>query len=127
MWYEVAADLTATVHLAFIAFVIFGALLGRRSRLWRIAHFLAMGYGVLIEIFYWYCPLTVLEQYLRERAGRGTYAEPFIAHYLNKIIYLDIPQGLLIGAAVLVLGVNVSMYILWFSRDRHDASRVHER
>ena len=60
MWYEIAADLTALVHLAFILFVIFGALLGRLSRWWRAAHLIAMAYGFLIEVFYWYCPLTVL-------------------------------------------------------------------
>jgi hypothetical protein len=113
MWYEIAADLIATVHLAFIVFVIFGAFLGRQRRWWRLAHLLAMTYGVLIEIFYWYCPLTWLEQYLRERAGRGSYAEPFIAHYLNIIIYLDVPQWTLILAAGVVLAVNLGLYTWW--------------
>jgi hypothetical protein len=111
VWYDLAADLTAVVHLVFIGFVIFGALLGRRSRWWRTAHFVAMAYGVLIEVFYWYCPLTYLEQYLRERSGRGSFSEPFIAHYLNKIIYLDAPQWSLILAAFAVLGVNAALYI----------------
>ncbi len=111
MWYEIAADLTAVVHLAFLAFVVFGALLGRRHRIWRAAHLVAMVYGVLIEVFYWYCPLTDLEQYLRERAGTGSYREPFIAHYINKFIYLDVPQWTLIVAAVVVLGVNAAIYL----------------
>ena len=122
MWYEVAADLTAVLHLTFIAFVIFGGFLGYRSRGWRAAHLLAMGYGVLIEIFYWYCPLTVLEQYLRDRSGHGSYTDPFIAHYLNKIIYLDVPQGMLIGAAVLALGVNAGLYIFWSHQEHHEPS-----
>ena len=110
MSYEIAADLTAAVHFAFIAFVIFGALLGRRSRVWMALHLAAMLYGVMIEVFYWYCPLTVLEQYLRAKAGRGQYQDAFIAHYLNRVIYLDAPQWTLILAAAVVLGVNAGIY-----------------
>ena len=117
MWYELAANLIAVVHLGFLAFVVFGALLGRRNRWWRLAHIAAMVYGVLIEVFYWYCPLTYLEQYLRRLAGRGIYEEPFIAHFLNKIIYIDIPQGALILAAVVVLCANSGLYVY---RWRHE-------
>ena len=110
MWYALAADFIALLHLAFIVFVVFGALLGRCHRGWLLAHLAAMTYGVLIEVFYWYCPLTYAEQYLRERAGAGVYTEPFIAHYLNKIIYLNVSQGMLILAAIVVLGVNSVIY-----------------
>lgn len=114
MWYGLAADAIALVHLTFLLFVVFGVWLGRRSRWWRLAHLAAMAYGVLVEVFYWYCPLTYIEQYLRELAGKGSYSEPFIAHYLNRIIYVDVPQKVLIGAAIVVLGVNSGCYIhLW--------------
>ncbi|MBI3934829.1 MAG: DUF2784 domain-containing protein [Acidobacteria bacterium] len=117
MWYEVAADLIAVVHLGFLAFVVLGAILGRHNRWWRLVHIAAMAYGVLIEVFYWYCPLTYLEQYLRRLAGRGIYEEAFIAHYLNKIIYVNVPQWSLILAALVVLGANLGLYIhLWQRR-----------
>jgi len=114
--YKIAADLTALVHLAFILFVLFGAGLGRRSRMWRNLHLVSMAYGVLIEVFYWYCPLTYLEQYLRVKAGTGTYQEPFIQHYVNKIIYLDVPQWILILAAALVLAGNLGLYVYWWRK-----------
>jgi len=109
--YEIAADLTALVHLCFLAFVISGALLGRRSRFWKWVHLTCMAYGVFIEIFYWYCPLTYLEQYLRRKAGKGVYQEAFIAHYVNKFIYLDVPQWWLILAAVVIFVLNLSLYL----------------
>ena len=118
MWYAAAADCIALVHLTFIVFVVFGAVLGRRHRWWRLAHIGAMSYGVLIEIFYWACPLTYVEQYLRQRAGRGLYEEPFIAHYLNKIIYIEISQWILILAAIVVLGVNSGFYIHSWRREK---------
>jgi hypothetical protein len=116
--YEAAADLTATIHLLFILFVIFGAILGRRSLRWRLGHLACMAYGVLIEIFYWYCPLTYIEQFLRSKSGRGMYQEPFIEHYLNKMIYLDVPQWSLIATAALVLLINVGLYVYWGVRGR---------
>ena len=122
MIYEIAADLTALAHLTFIAFVIFGAMLGRRSRAWKALHLACMGYGVLIEVFYWYCPLTYLEQYLRTKAGRGSYQDAFIAHYLNRLIYLNVPQWSLILAAAIVLSVNLGFYIYW-SRHRGGSPR----
>lgn len=118
MWYGLAADFVALVHLAFLTFVVFGVLLGRRHRWWRLAHLAAMAYGVLIEVFYWYCPLTNVEQYLRERAGEGYYTEPFIAHYLNRIIYVDVPQEILIAAAIVVLSVNSGFYIHSWRREK---------
>lgn len=120
--YEIAADLTAAVHFSFIGFVIFGALLGRRSRLWMALHVAAMIYGVMIEVFYWYCPLTVLEQYLRSKAGRGQYAEAFIAHYLNRVIYLDAPQWTLILAAAVMAATNAGLYLYWYWWRRPSAS-----
>ena len=118
MWYGLAADFIALVHLTFIVFVVFGAVLGRRHRWWRLAHIGAMVYGLLIEIFYWPCPLTDVEQYLRHRADQASYKEPFIAHYLNKIIYVDVPQWALILAAIVVLGVNSGFYFHSWRREK---------
>ena len=72
-----------------------------------------MAYGVAIEVFYWPCPLTYLEQYLRLRAGRGIYEEPFIAHYVNQFVYVDLPQWSLIVAALAVLSANALLYTRW--------------
>ena len=116
MLYDLAANLTALLHFGFLAFVVLGATLGHRSRRWRVIHLAAMAYGVLVEVFYWYCPLTYLEQFLRKRAGRGFYEEPFIAHYLNQIIYLEVPQRSLIAAAVIVLTGNLGLYAYWAYR-----------
>lgn len=118
MWYALAADLVAVVHFSFLAFVVLGALLGRRSRGWRYTHLAAMAYGVLIEVFYWYCPLTYVEQYLRRSAGEESYTEPFIAHYLNRLIYLEVSQGALIAAAVAVLAANSGYYLYLWRKQR---------
>lgn len=121
MWYSLAANLTALIHAAFLGFVVFGTVLGRRHRWWRYAHIASMTYGVLIEVFYWYCPLTVVEQHLRRLAGGPSYDEPFIAHYLNRFIYVDLPQWSLIAAASVVLAVNAGLYLYWARWGRSSA------
>ncbi len=121
MLFEIAADITALAHLTFILFVIFGAALvhrslGRRRRVWMALHLASMAYGVMIEVFYWYCPLTVIEQFLRRKAGRGEYNDAFIAHYVNKLVYLDAPQWSLVLAAAIVLVGNLGIYFYWWRR-----------
>jgi len=118
MWHEIGADVIALVHFGFLAFVMFGVLLGRTHRWWRIAHIAAMMYGVLIEVFYWPCPLTYLEQYLRRQAGQGQFDEPFIAHYLNQLIYIEAPQWAMIPAALAVLGTNCGLYLYLWRKDK---------
>lgn len=74
-----------------------------------------MTYGLLIEIFHWVCPLTLVEIELRRRGGLSYYDDSFISHYLQQIIYLDAPRRSLIIAAVVVVTVNIGLYWL-FSR-----------
>ena len=108
--YRLAADLSVLVHLAFITFVIFGALLvGKHPRL-RYLHWASLFYGLLVEVFNWYCPLTLLEQYLRTRLGRGAYERSFVVHYLDQLIYWDVPQWVLITGAVVVAALNIAFY-----------------
>ena len=105
-----AADVTVLFHLAFITFVIFGALLTRKHPRLRYLHWASLSYGLLVEVFNWYCPLTLLEQYLRTRLGRGVYERSFVVHYLDQLIYWDVPQWVLITGAVVVAALNIAFY-----------------
>ena len=118
MLYRISAEAVLSVHFAFIAFVLFGAILAVRWR-WIIAlHLPAAAWGFFVEITGRICPLTYAENYLRSRAGQSGYSQGFIEHYLLPIIY---PAGLtqriqfiLAGAVVLV---NVFAYG-WLLRRR---------
>jgi hypothetical protein len=100
------ADLVLLMHGAFIVFVMLGGLLVLR-------------WGILIELTGWICPLTPLENRLREAAGLDSYGESFIEHYLMPLIY---PPGLTPGIqyqlAATVLLVNLLIYFLVW-RHRH--------
>ena len=83
-----------------LRFVVLGGLLV----LWRpkVAwlHLPALCWGVLIEYTGWICPLTPLENALRQRGGLAGYPGGFVEHYLTAAIY---PSGLTRGMQV-VLG-----------------------
>ena len=106
------------MHLGFILFVVFGALLVARRRRWLPVHLAAAGWGVLIEATGAVCPLTWAELYFRRLAGEAGYQGGFIDHYLVPLIY---PAGLTremqIGLGACVLAINAVLYV-WIWRRR---------
>ncbi|MGH8639199.1 MAG: DUF2784 domain-containing protein [Burkholderiales bacterium] len=117
--YAWLADLVLVGHFGFVLFVVFGGLLVLRRRRIAWLHVPAAVWGVAIECGGWICPLTPLENRLRERAGEAPYTGDFVARYLMPVIY---PEGLTreaqiaLGLATLLL--NVALYVFIFSRHR---------
>ncbi len=72
--------------------------------------------GILIEILPWTCPLTWGENFLETRAGIAPYQGGFLLHYLDALIYPNIPPGLLTGLGVAVCVVNLGIYARRFQR-----------
>ena len=108
--YDIAADIVVAFHFAWILFLIGGAIIGRQVRWVMWTHTAALGYSVLLQIFSWICPLTYLEVWLRSRGGRESYAGSFIAHYLERLVYLEIPQGWLFLITLIVIGTSAVVY-----------------
>jgi hypothetical protein len=115
--YEFLAVATLAFHFLWILWVIFGVLLTRRRRLLRALHLASLVYSILIEILPWPpCPLTVLEQWLEDRAGITAYRGPFLVHYLDALVYPHVPVGLLVGCAVAVCVFNLAVYGVRYAR-----------
>ena len=111
MWYWAGADLVVVVHLLFIGFIVGGVFLTWRWPLIIWAHIPAVIYGALVEFAGFTCPLTLLENDLRQRAGEAGYRGGFIAHYLVKVIYPPgLTHGMQIGLGVLLLLVAMIGY-----------------
>ncbi len=119
MIYLIAAYLVFFLHLAFIVFVPLGGLLVLRRRKWAWLHVPVFLWGAGISFGGWICPLTPLENLLREKGGELGYSGGFIDHYLVPIIY---PAGLtrthqyLMGAGVLLL--NLAVYTIAFHQKK---------
>jgi hypothetical protein len=111
MHYRSLADGLVFLHLAFVGFVVFGALLVTRRPRVAWIHVPCVLWGALIELAGWVCPLTPLENHFRELGGQAGYARGFVEHYLLPVLY---PQGLTRAAQVLlgilVLGLNGAVY-----------------
>lgn len=99
-----------TVHIAFIAWVIFGALLTRGHKFWSGFHVLSLFYGIFIEVAPAPCPLTLAEQALETRLGEAAYHGSFLQHYLEAAIYPNIPYPLLVTVAVAFCAANLGIY-----------------
>lgn len=115
MKYHLAATAVALTHLAFILFVLFGALLVLKWRKVVWFHLPAAAWGVMIELFGWWCPLTKWENYFLQRAGRAGYSGGFVAHYLMPLIYPPgLTRGMEIALGLFVLAVNLAIYVKVF-------------
>ena len=115
--YQTLTVVVLAVHVLWILWAIFGVLFTRRRRLLRALHITSLVYSVLIDILPWPpCPLTVLEQWLEDRAGIVSYHEPFLVHYLDALVYPNVPVGLLVGGAVAVCVFNLVVYVFRYAR-----------
>ncbi len=108
--YRIAADVVIVVHFAWILFLIGGSFIGRRVRWVKWTHAAALGCSVLLQSFSWICPLTYLEVWLRSRGGGESYAGSFIGHYLERLVYLEIPQGWLLFFTGITIGISAVVY-----------------
>ena len=108
--YAAAIILVLALHLGFILWVVFGALLTRGRPALGWIHIASFVWGLLIEILPWTCPLTFAESWLEQRAGLAPYQGGFLLHYLDALVYPNLPAWLLTVAAGVVVAVNVAVY-----------------
>lgn len=114
MWSRNAADAVLVVHFAFVLFVIFGGLFALRWPRVAWVHLPVALYGAIIEFVGFVCPLTPLENWLRQRGGQSGYSGGFVEHYIMAALY---PTGLTreiqlgLGAGVLVFNFIVYVFV----------------
>lgn len=126
MPYRALADLVLVVHFAFVLFVVLGGFLALRWPRVAWVHAPVALYGATIEFLGFTCPLTPLENALRQRGGGAGYEGGFVEHYVTAAIY---PTGLTreiqIALGIAVLVINAVIYAVLLRRhrrDRHDAA-----
>ncbi len=127
MTYRLLADATLVLHLAFIAFALFGGVLVLYyPKLLRL-HLAALGWGVLVQWANWICPLTPLENQLRQLGGQAGYAGGFIEHWLNPVLYpeqLTLELRYLLGLTLLL--INAIIYACVIIRTKRQARAVNK-
>jgi len=121
---RILADIVVFAHLGFIVFVVVGGLLALRWRWAPLVHLPAAAWGVFIEVSGRVCPLTPLENSLRQAAGASGYPGGFIEHYLVPIIYpAALSPSLQLFLAALVILANALVYTAVWRRMRRLARK----
>jgi len=111
-----AADIILLLHVLFVAFVLIGLLLilvGKvrawswvRNPWFRLIHLAAISVVMVQSWLGLICPLTTLEMALRSQAGDTVYSGSFLSHWLESILYYQVPSWIFVlcymafGAAV---------------------------
>jgi hypothetical protein len=124
MLFRVLADVVLAVHVAVVAFLAVGFVLIvvgvlRRwewvGNLWfRVGHLVA---AVLVTAQAWMgrlCPLTVLENHLREQAGQEPYPGFFVAYWARQVVFADAESWVF----AVVYTVFVALLLLSFALPR---------
>src|SRR5260221_12791662 len=111
-WYRAMAASVLSLHAVYIAWVIFGAFFTRGRPRLAALHVATLVYGVIIEIFGFWCPLTAFETWLEVLGCVSAYRGPFLLHYLDAGVYPNIRPNLLIAGAVAVCVLNPGIYAL---------------
>jgi hypothetical protein len=108
--YSAVATAVLFLHALFILWVIFGALITRSRPILRWLHIISLIWGILADLTPWPCPLTLLENWLEQKAGVEPYQGGFLLHYLDKVVYPDISATALTVAGVVVCAFNLAIY-----------------
>ena len=118
MIWRILADSVLFLHFSFIVFVIIGGFFARRWHWLLWVHLPAAAWGSAIEFGGWICPLTYLENWLRQTGGEAEYTGSCLEHYLVPIMY---PPGLTpevqIALGLGVFLINIIAYsLVWQGR-----------
>ena len=115
--YEIAANLILIVHLIFILFVVFGALLFFASKKIVFIHIPTIIWGSYIELTNSICPLTYFENWLLQKANLTTYSEDFIQNYLVPIVYpVNLTKDIQIYLGIALIAIIIVIYAFTFSK-----------
>jgi hypothetical protein len=131
--YTILADAVVIIHAAYVAFVVFGLvaiLLGAamnwrwtRSFTFRITHLAAIALVCVESIVGVMCPLTSLENSIRQRAGAARYPDDFVAYWAHRAIFYNFPVWVFtiayISFAILVAITFIAIPPRRPSRTRH--------
>ena len=120
--YGFLADLMVAVHVGYIGYVVVGQLLiwagwalgwqWVRNFWFRATHLLAIGIVVYEELMDIRCPLSVWEEYFREKAGQPVSGETFLGRLLHSLIFYDFEPWVFTAIYLTTLAVVVLTLVL---------------
>lgn len=119
MIFRLLADSILILHFCFVLFVVFGGTLVLYRRNFLYLHLPALAWGILVETLQLPCPLTTLENVLRQLGGESGYAGGFVEYYVSMILYPSITAQFQMLLGALLVAVNLLVYSLVIRRRRN--------
>ena len=119
MFYNFLADLVVVLHSFFVLFVLLGGflVLWKPSVAWY--HLPAVFWAAWLEFSGWICPLTPLENLLRQKGGVAGYDTGFVEHYIVPILYpASLTRQMQFTLGMIVLSLNIGVYFIVWMRMR---------
>ncbi|MGD9033291.1 MAG: DUF2784 domain-containing protein [Desulfobacteraceae bacterium] len=127
MIYEILAHFTIFLHFVWILFLIFGVFFALKWPKVAIVHLGGLFFSLILNLFRWYCPLTYLENYLRRFYDvKSAYGEPFIATYLERLVYPDLPELYIRVCEIIFVILYVAFYA-YLARKHHILGWIRKR
>lgn len=130
--YRILADLIVVLHAGFVAFVVVGQMVVlyglARNRAWaraawfRWLHLFSIAFVVLLSWLGATCPLTDLENSLRERGGQGGYPGDFISYWVRELLFYECSPWIFL-VTYSVFGMVVLLTFLLAPPQRRTAHR----
>ena len=119
--YQILADLVLLIHFLVVLFIVLGLVMiiigGLKNWRWirnswfRYLHLGAISCVILQAWLGKLCPLTLLENSLRDKAGEATYPGSFVGYWIQQLLYYDLPLWVF---AILYTVFGVIVVICWF-------------
>lgn len=116
MIWRAAALSIAGLHVAYVAFVVFGSLLVLAWPQLMPAHLAAVAWAGMTMIFDFGCPLTPWEKSFWRRAGTEPYEEGFLQHHVLRTRFDPThARRNHITLGLVVIAINAGSYYLILS------------
>ena len=137
MIYSALADIVGTVHAAFVLFVVGGQVLicvgwaagwrWTRAPLFRWTHLAAILFVVVDTWLGKLCPLTILENDLRQLARQEGVGNSFIAYWLERLLYYRAPSWVFLVVYTAFGTLVAATFVLYPPRPKQMRGRDMEK
>jgi len=133
MLYKILADLVVLIHFAWIVFVLWGFILTVCSWIcvyvlpvakdrwitflnrwvFRTIHLAGIVYVAILTALGKYCPLTILENKLRQQYNTELiYPGSFVIHYIERIVYPEANFLVFVIPTIIIAVFTILMFII---------------
>ena len=133
MLYRIGADAVVLIHFGWIVFMLLGffvtawafasVYIRNRHAGWearfldrwvlRSVHISGIAYVATLAVMREYCPVTMLENFFRRRYDpASTYPGGFMIHYIEQLVYPDVPAQAILIPTVVVAVLTVVMFVM---------------